>query len=433
MHGKLLTDRYPLMQRARAIVDSISRRRTAAAVGPGSRAAVRLVARRGRLLTTQPAVLAAAMLARARLLEAYTLWPTAGAPALIVPAGDAQVAAWMRQTFEPELRRPFGAATWNAVRAGALLMPGSDGAAHQAAGLALGPCAQRRIACYSVTGTSLSKLICFVFEPRDAAPKAAVKLMPEKGEGARLRGEIEYVEALRRRLGDAPEVTSALPVQPRYTGEVGGEYAVVEPVDPMAPHTGHECRGAALRWLAAFQAVTTAGSPLWGSDDLARASEVASYAWARARPGAREAVCGRLEALNADLVGAPIPSCAVHGDFWRGNIAFSQRSLRVYDWEWAQDAGRPFFDLWTFELAELRQNAMDPSYDPREPLAQAVSRVGDELVARGLPREFARATVAPAIAELTFRLRRATGRPGGNEAGSINVMVAAEKLLLGHD
>ena len=67
---------------------------------------------------------------------------------------------------------------------------------------------------------------------------------------------------------------------------------------------------------------------------------------------------------------------------------------------------------------------------PAAPLAEGLERVSDELARRDIPREFAPLTLAASIAALTFRVRRATGRPGGNEAGSIRVMAAAEELLI---
>jgi hypothetical protein len=303
--------------------------------------------------------------------------------------------------------------------------------AFEAARIALGgPEDRRQVACFSISGASLSKLICFVFEDGIDEPVAAVKLMPEPEQGARLRGETESVEEVRRRLAAAPELAAALPLQPLYAGEVDGEYTVVEPVDPLARHAGREDREAAHRWLFGFQAATTEGEPPWDAEDLEVGADAVAYAWGRARPDTKESVLARLGELSGELAGRPVPRCAVHGDFWSGNIAHAESSMRIYDWEWARLSGRPFFDFWSYELAEVRNRAADPSYDPVEPLSEAMGRVAGVLARRGLEPEFAPATLAPAIADLTYRIRRSTGRPGGNEAGSIRVMAAAEKLLL---
>jgi hypothetical protein len=403
-----------------------------AATRPWS-AGLRLVARRGRLATWRPAVLAGALLARAGLLDAYTLWPDHRGPLVIVRGGDTRAAAWIQSTFERgDSGRVVDAATWNALRARALLFPSvhAEVVAKAAAGATGLPARRLRAAYVSIAGASLGKLLCFVFDNQHAEPVAAVKVMTERDQAPRLRRETEMIEALRRRVAGSPAVAAALPLPPLNAGDVDGEYVVVEPVDPLATHTGSGDRETAMRWLRAFQAEAGGPESRWGADDLVDTEDAVSWAWARARPGSQVTMLQKVRTLSERLEGTPLPRCAVHGDFWRGNLAQAAGVMRVFDWEYAELSGRPFFDLWSYELAEIRSRAADTAYEPATPLAEALERVSDELARRDIPREFAPLTLSASIAALTFRMRRATGRPGGNEAGSIRVMAAAEELLI---
>src|SRR5205085_10117587 len=135
--------------------------------------------------------------------------------------------------------------------------------------------------------------------------------------------------------------------------------------------------------------------------DVAEALRWIEIAWGRHAPDDHEAVAARVGELARGLLGAELPACAVHGDFWRGNIAHTGEHMRVYDWEWAELTGRPLFDLWTYELAELRQSASEPGTDAELEAATvaALGRVEDDLRAWGLDPRFARASLAPALAE----------------------------------
>jgi hypothetical protein len=133
-------------------------------------------------------------------------------------------------------------------------------------------------------------------------------------------------------------------------------------------------------------------------------------------PGAAgwmEGARGRLEALT----GAGLPVSAVHGDFWRGNVAERDGAVRVFDWEWARMSGRPLFDVWAYELADLleRAQAGDDPGQLREAADDSAERVRAELAARGIAEDFAGAAALPALAVLGFRMRELTGHPGPAE------------------
>jgi hypothetical protein len=379
-------------------------------------------------------VLLGGLAARSGLLPAYALWPRADAPLIAVDLRSRPAAAWLRTTFEPDARAPalVSAATWNAVRARALVLgePGrvTIGAAENGLGRAL---RRPRMCTFSLTGARLSKITCFVFERGEAAPSVVVKAMPERRNAERLRHETEFVETLRSRL--SPALAVVLPLRPLWAGELGGDYLVVQPVDRLACATGRGGSPAALRWLREFQAETTERFEDWSPDDTRLAAEHVGHAWGRVRPQTEPAVSARVHELLGALEGQAVRRCAVHGDFWRGNVAEGSDGLRVYDWEWSGLAGDPFVDLWTYELAELRQRAERHRLDLARALEAALDRVREQLLAQDIDTRFALASAAPVLGWLAFRVRRATGLPGGGEEASAKLMAALEPLILRPD
>jgi hypothetical protein len=287
-----------------------------------------------------------------------------------------------------------------------------------------------RLAIYSSTGETYLKAMCFIFEQGRLAPEVAVKMMPDQRFATRLRAETDFVEAIRKRLADATQLTVALPLPPLYAGDVRGDYVVVQRPDSLASATGQCDRSKALAWLRDFHAATTVGTPAWGPADDRAELEHVRYAWNRLRPDREAAVASRVAELLASQHGCSAPRCAVHGDFWHGNLACEADNLRVYDWEWAEAEGRPFFDLWMYELGELRERAQRGEQNLARATSDSVERVRRELEIRGVDARFGLATLAPAVGRITFRERRATGFPGGAEATSVHVMAAVEELLL---
>jgi hypothetical protein len=394
--------------------------------------ALRIVAAKRRVVTARPAVILFGLLARIGLVHAYAVWPSAAAPILIVGASDSAPARWMNRVFglRPRRRLPVDDATWNVLRAGALVIGGDPPHVAEATERALGrQIGDQRVTFYG-TGGPHPKLHCFVFEGREPEPLAVVKVMAVPGESDHLERETANVELVRERLAGTGSVLEALPVQPLWSGPCSGDFVVVEPVDPLAIDTHRVGREPAMEWLRGFADGTSSGEQPWseGHDDALAA--VVADAWKRIGSGRVDALVARVRELGAALRGIPVPRCAVHGDFWRGNLAGSGDAMRVYDWEWLEFDGQPFFDVWTFELGELRLAADRGMHHFGEPLAEALARVEAEFERRGLDPRFALPTLPPTLGRLTFRVRTEMGYEGGNEEASARVMAAAEELLL---
>jgi hypothetical protein len=393
----------------------------------------RFVAERARVLRRRPAVLAAGLAGRVGLLDAYTAWPDAETPLQMLPAGDRRICEWVRATFEPWADHRLDHATWNALRARSVVLPRSPGRAALAAETALGrPLDRPAIGCVSASGHVQSKLLSFVFERDASEPAVVVKGVPEAGEGPRVVAETKLVEQIRERVAADAVVVAGLPLAPLWTGAVEGEELVVDPVDALAGATGDEDRTAALAWLASFQTAGAAESKPWGAErEMAELEEAVSFAWGAARAGSADAGVALLQRSSEPMRGEMAPTCVVHGDFWRGNIACAVGAIRVYDWEWAALSGRPFFDLWTYELGSLRHDSPETVDRVAEALSSALACVERQLAARDLDPGFARATLVPTVAELAFRVRRVRGQAPANEAAAIRLVEGVERLLAG--
>ena len=367
---------------------------------------------------------------RLRLRDGYLAWPDAQEPRQIVPVNRPEVAAWIRRTFEPWASRKLDAATWSLLRSRSLVVAGEPGSALLAAEEALGRALDSAVlGCVSDSGHVQAKLLCFVFERGRAEPSVVAKGIPAQGQGARLLGEAAVIGSIRERLAGAPEA-AALPPEPLWTGRVAGDELVVERPDPLAAGTGNEDRDAALRWLRGFHAGTV-GDAVWGSGaELDERNDMLAFAWAQADPDrAAEALAFQRERWE-ELSAAPMPRCAVHGDFWRGNVAVKSGELRVFDWEWASASGHPLFDLWTYELAPLRGSG-EQADGLALLLEQACGRVEAELGERGLDPRLARVLLMPVAAELGYRVRRVRGTPPDHEDRARTLLLAADRLLAG--
>jgi hypothetical protein len=394
--------------------------------------ALRLLADRGRRTTRRVPAVAGALGARLAERRAYTIWPSVARPQFAADVGHPASAAWLRETFEPGARKArfTDAATWSALRTRGVLFGGPSRTLTDALAAAGHAGGRVYFALYSPTGTPNSKITCFAFAHGAPRPALVVKAMPEPRLMERLRHETEIVEAIRRHLPGDSQAANALPLRPRFAGMVGGDFVVVQAVDPLAGATGaSNDRGTALAWLRAFHASTTRARTPWGAPDTEAELATVRDGWNRARPLAAEAVGARTHELLRALEGRPVDRCAVHGDFWSGNLALRGRRLRVYDWEWARDPGTPFFDLWTWELGPLRRRAELGERDLTDALAAAMERVASELRDRGLDPAFACAMLPGALAELTYRVRWATGMAGGAEAASALLLDGAAAII----
>jgi hypothetical protein len=393
---------------------------------------LRLLARRGRILTSRPAILSAAARARLRsTMSLYTLWPDAAQPMICADVAYPAGAEWLRGTVVPTLRRLPDAAGWLAVRAGGALLAGRPGLAARVAPEAVEIGGIPRVVMVSPSGQKVSKAIAFVFAEGDAEPRAVVKAMADPRFGPRLRRETELLDELRRRTSSVPTVADALPPPPTLAAELDGEFVAVERLDGLALLTGNSERAPALAWLHSFQDATHTRDEPWSEAEASELAAAVADAWRLAGAPSPAAVSGRVSGLLAELVGTSVARCAVHGDFWRGNIAAEGHRLRIADWEWGATDGIPLFDIWTYELAELRWRAAKGERDLERPLHAALGRVREEVVTRGLDVRWALATLAPVLAELSFRIRKRVGMPDGMERPSTEVLRAVDRILLG--
>ena len=381
-------------------------------------------------LSWRPAVVAAGLIARLAGRSAYTLWPSADRPLAVVDVGYPPAAEWLQRFGFKRTRRLPDAATWSALRARVLVAGPPSGLALAAAERALGrPAREPRLALHSGTGETYLKVNCFLFERGAREPALVIKMMPDASFAPRLHFETEVVEVLRAALGEQhPEMTETLPLAPLFAGDVAGDYLVVQALDPLAEGQ-RPSREQAAGWLRSFQAATASGSRPWDAGDDRRELEPVADAWRRARPDREPSLSRRVAELLRELHGSDVPTCAVHGDFWLGNLACRDGRLRVYDWEWSELKGRPLFDIWMLELGDLRQRGDAGETGFASDLANALGRVQAELRERGVDERFALATLAPVLGLIAFRERRATGMPGGGEESSRKLMVAAEELL----
>jgi hypothetical protein len=287
-----------------------------------------------------------------------------------------------------------------------------------------------RLVLFSPSGSQLAKAVCFAFGD-GAAPDAVVLAMADPRWSERLRHETDLVEELRRRLAQAPAIAAALPLAPLGRLDEPGDYAVVVEPDPLAGSTGDLVtpdRERAWRWLRELHAATTARAAAWRTEDVERALAGVREAWSLLPGGAAARVEPLARRALEAVAGEELPVCAVHGDFWRGNVSHDASSLRVFDWEWGRLEGSPAFDLWTYELSDAQ---LDGRRGAGVRLDAARERVAAELAERGLPPALAAAWLPVTIAEMILRVRRATGRAGPGEPSLLALLEPIERVLAG--
>ncbi len=408
-------------------------------VDPADRAAaspaLRLLAARGRLVRSRPRAVARGLALRARRRAAWAIWPDAAEPAQAVDVAAAATARFMRTTFgaSPASRRPLVDAaralvdplSWDLARCGALLEPAAPGLAARALEDVLGGrLRDARLVLFSPSGSQLAKAVCFVFAAGASAPDAVVLAMADPRWSERLRHETDLVEDLRARLAGAPHVAHALPLEPLARLELGHDLAVVARADPLAARTGGVVapdRERAWSWLRDFHAATTVRTTSWSAHEAEEAAQALRAAGVEPAPAVEGALRGP--------IGCPLPVCAVHGDFWSGNIAHDERSLRVFDWEWGALEGGPLLDLWSYELSDAQFESHRPPDALAERLRGSLERIRAELDRRGLDPRLAAAALPATLAELILRFPRATGRAGSAEPALRRLLAPIEQVL----
>lgn len=379
--------------------------------------ALRFLAARGRVSRSRPLVVAGGLLARARLIHGFALWPDVASPVVLMNPADSAAARWMPGGF-PEVRgtaRLLGPGTWHALRARGLLVtargaPPPVTAAERALGRRL---RSPTLAVFS-PGATVAKTTCFVTERGSGEPVAVVKAMTHPRQWSRIRSETELIEAIRGRVAADPGLAGSLPAAPVGVERVGADTFLVEAFDPVMPSAGRDLRAEALAWLGAFQRHTIVRRRVWSEADVVAALDTLSEVGSTLDEcGAiRAAVGSRLRAL----IGTSVPRCAVHGDFWRGNIAMQDGRLRVFDWEWGALEGDPFLDPWMYEIGPLRAPATESADGLRTAMRRAVENVKSALRALDVDPAFAAPMGAVVVSEIASRVRRAIGVPSPWEA-----------------
>lgn len=369
---------------------------------------------------------AAGLAGRLGFAETYVAWPTLDRPQLVLPTRDPAPADWLISRFDPEGRRPavIGAATWSALRARGALQVGRPerGMAARAAALALARPLVRPVRCavYSASSEILTKKIAFVWEGRASEPAVVVKMAGHPGLDGDLRHEVSALEAIRSRAAGTTGVVQALPARPLWSGELDGRFVTVEPVDDLGGQLDPPPRELALEWLRRFHAATALPPQPWDAEEDDRAAEVVALAWHVGGLGNPAPVLRALRRALEIWRSRPMAVHAVHGDFWLGNLAAGPGvDIRVFDWEWAEERGRPILDLLTLSVG---------GPEPVD-LPAVRAEIEQELSARGQDPEVARLLLLPALAELAMRWRRRANLVSGVEPRLLAVLPEAAALI----
>lgn len=396
---------------------------------------LRFLGRSQRIIRSRPLAVAGSALARLGLIDAIATWPSASHPTVAINLRDTTSKAWMQPLLPSRARAMrLDPRTWQTARARALVVPRGRSIPVAAAEHALGRAlVDPHVSLYSSSGC-VAKLTCFIGEASRGAPTVVVKAMGRRSDGWWLRGEVDNLRAVRSRLSG--DTRDALLQPPLFAGELDNEYLVVEAYGGFDGWSDRSPRASARAhaWLRDFHRSTTATRAAWAEADTDGAVATVLSAWSLLRPGTTAAVAASTSQALHQLLGVPLPRCAVHGDFSPGNLAEADGRLRVLDWEWSGLDGSPCFDLWTYQLTEL-QSAMAEgrvgNLDRR--IDDALRFVEAELELADVDRRFALAMLPTTLSELVFRFRRTLGRIGVWELTSGDLMASVERLLSRHD
>ena len=203
-----------------------------------------------------------------------------------------------------------------------------------------------------------AKLTMMLISPRSGQAVLAVKAPTSDIAGSAVEAEMRMLLALHRvcpasLAQSIPRVVDLVEFEGRtalVTTAVAGTSMTTSYL--RWRHTARPARvaedfAAAGDWLAHLQQATAGGSaPLETGD------EVAPRLRARfAGDEELEADLERLATLRAGLGSNTVARCAVHGDFWMGNVLLSRGlACGVVDWEAGVMAGDPVRDLVRFGL-----------------------------------------------------------------------------------
>jgi hypothetical protein len=379
---------------------------------------------------------AGSALARLGLIDAVATWPSASHPTVAINLRDSSSGAWMQPLLPARAKTlRLDPRTWQAARARALVVPHGRSIPVVAAENALGrPLLEPHMSLYSSSGCA-AKLTCFISEAHRHTPTVVVKAMGRQSDGWWLRGEVDNLRTVRSRLSG--ETAHALLDPPLFAGELDHEYLVVETYEAFEGWCDRSPRASARAhdWLRDFQSSTTSSREPWLESDTVSAVSAVLGAWQLLRPDSAGCVARSTRKTLGSLDDSALPRCATHGDFAPANLAERSHRLKVLDWEWSGLHGGPWFDLWTYQLAELHTclaggcgaNPMDEEMDC------ALRFVESELESADVDPRVALATLPAVLSELVSRFRRVLGRGGPWELSSGDLMAVVERLLGRHD
>lgn len=204
-----------------------------------------------------------------------------------------------------------------------------------------------------------AKLTFLVTDEAPGRDRLAVKIPSTDAAGLAIDAETHALVEIER-LGLGP----LSPTVPKYVVslDLEGRLVLVSTAvvgSPMSiayhrwPHTARESEvtadfAAAFSWLESFQTATTQepSPPTWSTLVLSAVRERL-----HGHPGFDVAVA-RLESAAERLDDCVMPSTAVHGDFWFGNIMVHRHSVSgVVDWEAGSPTGSPLRDAVRFALS----------------------------------------------------------------------------------
>lgn len=399
------------------------RRATASAVPPPLPAPLALLAPGGSLVSSRPLAVASSLAARAGLLRGHAVWQDPARPMVVLDLDDATGARWLRQAFEPATRgRRVDPLTWQALRSPAFLAGGGEPVALEAARRALGRELDHPRVALLAPGGGVVKTTFFVTERGRPRPSVVVRMMAEVGRSDWMLREVAGVAALRERLAGHEELLATLPDEPLLVDWIADRTVVVEACNAIAAPTDGRVDALAASWLARLQDATTLDPrPLSAREERAIVATVQRAFGARSG----ELLASLEQHLHA-LRGRPLGRCAVHGDFWHGNVSMQGSGLRVYDWEWSQPDGLSAFDHATWELGALIGSDDAGS---THALAQAQARLADRFVGAGVPVEFAPVALVYCAAEWSTRVEREFGREGAFGLTAAPMLAALRPLL----
>jgi hypothetical protein len=383
------------------------------------------------VIRSRPLAVAGSMLARLGLIDAVAAWPDACNPTVALNLRDTSSQAWMAPLIPTRARAlRLEPRAWQAVRARALVIPHGQSLLVPAAERGLGRALHTpHVSLYS-PGGSVSKLTCFISESEAETPAAVVKAMARRSDAWWLRSEVDKLSRLRARLSG--ETLRALLQPPLLAEEMDEEYLVVEAYARLQEEGDRSPRMSARAhaWLRDFQGSTTRARDRWQEQDTSAVLGAVAIAWSLLRPDTAGPLLEWDEQTLGSLRGAPLPRCATHGDFAPGNLAESGGQLKVLDWEWSTLDGAPYFDLWSYQLAELHRRLCDTGEEGfDEHMEQALAFVEGELAGAEVDPAFALATLPVVLSELVVRVRRTLGRAGIWERCSEQLMAAVERLI----